>query len=204
MEAKKRRFPLPEIFLILSNAIPLAGALFLNWNLLSIFMVYWAESGVVGIYNIFRMIKAPGFGKAFMVPFFMFHYGIFMMVHYMFILVFGAFAGYGFVIEEGSLSPLYADPTLLSAIAASFVSHGVSYFQNFIGRGEYLKTTAIHQMIRPYGRIVVMHVAILASAFAMAFAGFERPVVAAVILIILKTALDFISHRKERKKAEAS
>jgi len=92
---------------------------------------------------------------------------------------------------------------VLTAVAASFVSHGVSFFQNYTGRREYLVTTADRQMIRPYGRIVVMHVTILASAFAIAFTGFDRPVTAVVILIVLKTILDLRSHMKERRKVMA-
>ena len=203
MNEAKRRFPFSEVFLLLSNAVPLAGALFLDWKLLSIVVVYWAESAVVGLYNIIRMMMAVGEQKAFMVPFFMFHYGFFMLGHYVAIMIFGIFTHDRSIIDIGFLAPLYADRTVLSAVAAMFVSHGVSFFQNYVGRKEYLATTVGEQMIRPYGRIVVMHVTILASAFAIALTDFDRPVTAVVILIVLKTVLDFISHRKERKKAEA-
>lgn len=202
MEESKRRFPLSEFFLVLSNAVPLAGALFLDWKLLSIIVVYWAESAVVGLFNIIRMMMAPGERKTFMIPFFMFHYGFFMLGHYVAIMIFGLFTHDRSMLDIGFLAPLYADRTVLSAVTAMFVSHGVSFFQNYVGRKEYLGTTVGEQMIRPYGRIVVMHVAILASAFAIAFSGFDRPVTAVVILIVLKTILDLISHRREHRKPD--
>ena len=121
MNEAKRRFPFSEVFLLLSNAVPLAGALFLDWKLLSIVVVYWAESAVVGLYNIIRMMMAVGEQKAFMVPFFMFHYGFFMLGHYVAIMIFGIFTHDRSIIDIGFLAPLYADRTVLSAVAAMTV-----------------------------------------------------------------------------------
>jgi hypothetical protein len=42
--------------LILANLIPVAGVLLFDWNVLSILMLYWAESVVIGIINVLRMI----------------------------------------------------------------------------------------------------------------------------------------------------
>lgn len=204
MNESKKRFPLSEIFLLLCNAVPLLGALFLDWKLLSIIVVYWAESAVVGLYNIIRMMMAPVERKAFMIPFFIFHYGFFMLGHYVAIVIFGIFTGDRSMVNIGLFAPFYTDRTVLSAVLAMFVSHGVSFFQNYIGRKEYLGTTVDVQMIRPYERIVVMHVAILASAFAIALTDFDRPVTAVVILILLKTILDFHSHRREHRKSAAT
>jgi hypothetical protein len=116
------------------------------------------------------------------------------------ILIFAILTGDRSMLNIGLLAPLYADPTVLTAVAASFISHGVSFLRNYIGGKEHLIAEADREMIRPYGRIVVMHVAILASAFAIALTRFDRPVTAVVILIILKTVLDFISHQREQRK----
>ena len=43
-------------------------------------------------------------------------------------------------------------------------SHVVSYFTNFLGRGEYLRVTPQGQMLSVYGRVVVLHVTIVAGA----------------------------------------
>ncbi len=37
--------------LILANLIPVAGVLLFDWNVLSILILYWAESVVIGIIN---------------------------------------------------------------------------------------------------------------------------------------------------------
>jgi len=200
----EKRLTLSGVFLLLGNAVPLAGVLFLEWKLLSVIMIYWAESAVVGIFSIFRMLWARGKEKPYLVPFFMFHYGFFMAGHYVAILIFALLTGDRSMLNIGLLAPLYADPTVLSAVAASFLSHGVFFLRNYIGGNEYLIAEADREMIRPYGRILVMHVAILASAFAIALTRFDRPVTAVVILIILKTVLDVSSHLRERRRAATS
>ena len=46
------RFPVVTVALIVANAIPLVGALFLGWNVWMILVVYWLENGVVGFVNV--------------------------------------------------------------------------------------------------------------------------------------------------------
>lgn len=47
----------PSAFvLILANLIPVAGVLLFDWNVATILMLYWAESVVIGILNVLRMI----------------------------------------------------------------------------------------------------------------------------------------------------
>jgi hypothetical protein len=51
------------------------------------------------------------------------------------------------------------------AAAALFLSHGVSFLVNFLGKEEYLTVSPDRQMIEPYSRVVVQHVTILAGGF---------------------------------------
>ena len=47
----------PSAFvLILANLIPVAGVLLFDWNVATILVLYWAESVVIGILNVLRMI----------------------------------------------------------------------------------------------------------------------------------------------------
>ena len=48
------------VALVVANAIPLFGVLFLGWNVWTILTIYWLENGVVGIFNVLKMAKAAG------------------------------------------------------------------------------------------------------------------------------------------------
>ena len=80
------------------------------------------------------------------------------------------------------------------------MSHGVSFFTNFLGRREYLAVTPQQQMGEPYSRVVVLHVTILGGGFLLAILG--TPVMALALLVLLKTAIDVRAHLKEHRKAE--
>lgn len=137
--------------------------------------------------------------KLFLVPFFCVHYGIFCLVHGAFVVALlsggGPFSGGGRI---GQLSQeVFNGPFLLSVLVLGG-SHLVSFFLNFLGRGEYRKTTLPQLMARPYGRIVVLHLAILGGAFATVLLG--TPVVLLLLLIGGKILLDLKMHLLERKK----
>ena len=48
------------VALIVANAIPLFGALFLGWNVWLILIVYWLENGIVGFFNVLKILRAEG------------------------------------------------------------------------------------------------------------------------------------------------
>jgi hypothetical protein len=142
--------------------------------------------------------------KLFFIPFFVVHYGLFCMGHGVFI--FELLGGGGHM----SASPLDAWPFfwtrlreegLLWAVGALAASHLFSFFTNFIYRGEYRQVTVPELMFRPYGRIVILHVAILIGAMFIEFLG--SPVWMLVILIAGKTILDIGLHLAEREKNAA-
>lgn len=48
------------LLLIIANAIPLIGVLFFGWSLLTILVIYWVENGIVGFWNVPRIMLAQG------------------------------------------------------------------------------------------------------------------------------------------------
>src|SRR5688572_28095383 len=78
--------------LVAANLVPLAGVLFLDWSVFATLLVFWVENVIVGAFNVLRMLVAqPQIGamwaaKLFMIPFFTFHYGMFVTVHGVFVL----------------------------------------------------------------------------------------------------------------------
>ncbi|MFH1802213.1 MAG: DUF6498-containing protein [archaeon] len=146
--------------------------------------------------------------KVIMVPFFIIHFGMFMMVHLFFIIFFLAMPGFhaeGPQVINGLL-------TVIFLIISLFVSHTYSFFTNFIGKKEYLKISPGDAMGQPYPRVIIMHVAIIVGIFlSIALQGilvgsnFSESafnLCQAVVLIILKTFFDVKLHTKEHKKLE--
>jgi hypothetical protein len=115
-----------------------------------------------------RVAFAHQASKLFFIPFFIFHYGLFCFVHGVFVFTMLGNQGMPFggpleVLPE-FLNRLRAEG-LTWALMALTASHLFSFFTNYIGRGEYRHVTVPYLMFQPYGRIVVMHIAILSVRF---------------------------------------
>jgi hypothetical protein len=269
------------IALLLANAIPLVGVLFFGWSLLTILVLFWIENGIVGFWNVPRILLARqsiaeslpdmvrGFDKAesaeaaallesrmreaqaqitietsrgvrtinpsalllgrlggiahaVLAVFFLIHYGLFWLVHGIFVFAIPTFVGARSpaCIEGSALPPgfpqdlgLLAGGTCASpfgelvwsnvaiAAVALFLSHGASFFLNYVGRREYLTTSPIRQMTAPYGRVVVLHLTIIFGAMFAAFLG--APIAALIVLVVLKTVLDLRLHLREHRDVPA-
>lgn len=296
------------ILLVLANLIPLVGVLFFGWSLITILVLYWLENGIVGVWNVPKILLAQGSvvpqlpdlppaaalaatgspeqaaaledqwhraqaaqaelaageaqrvadvragrspapatiavstsrGTRILGPqaaarlsaiprmglavFFAFHYGMFWLVHGIFVFALPAFAGGGFgsgfgggfggdlrrhcfddsgiLIDcpsaGGAFGEIVWSSVLVGAVAL-FLSHGASFFLNYIGRGEYLTASPSGQMGSVYGRVVILHLTIIFGAFVVAFLG--APIGALLVLVVLKTAFDLGLHLRERRRS---
>ena len=181
--------------LIIANILPLLGVIFLDWDLFQILFLYWLECGVIGFYNIFKLIKVSGLLSILLVPFFIVHYGGFMAGHLIFIFAFFApdLASSSFFPPRETITSLLG--TVAIPLATLFISHGISFFHNFIGKGEYKRTDAGKQMQEPYRRVVLMHVTLIFGGWIVLL--LNTPVFALALLVILKTIADLHSHVNE-------
>ena len=196
---------LSVIALVIANLVPLAGVLFFEWRVFDVLMLYWVENVVIGVINVLRMAVCQGPSKLFLMPFFTMHYGLFCYGHLMAIT--GLFSDslgsadtwqyfLGVPLAEAWRSPLWI------AIVGIAASHLLSFFSNFIAAGEYQRTSADELMHRPYGRIVVLHVAIILGAALIQWLG--SPVSMLVVLVVAKIALDLRFHIAERDKFQST
>ena len=138
--------------------------------------------------------------KFFLIPFFIVHYGGFCYGHGVFVLAMfgdGGWLGSGSGAQAASFAELFT-PNLRLAVAVLAASHLFSFFRNFLAGGEYRRTNAAALMMRPYGRIVALHLTILLGAALTAI--FGSPVGMLVVLVALKTAADLAMHGAERQK----
>lgn len=193
--------------LIFYNLIPILGVLFWDWTLFMVLLLYWLESGVIGVFNLIRigMARAPiseGFkvngrhpagphGKLLVMLFFPFHYGIFWIVHGVFVFVFfglGFMPGSAFTGTSG-ISGINISGVFL-AVSVMVITQIVSFLFVFVREREYERVSPDQQMSQPYSRVFVLHGVIIGGAFLIN--QFGTPMAALALLVILKLSADLI------------
>jgi hypothetical protein len=218
---------LPLVFLIAANLIPVAGVLLWGWSVFEIVALYWFENVVIGAVNILKLaaaagdpgdppenpdmpdyLRAPEIArhglKLFLIPFFTFHYGMFCFVHGIFVFALLGGEGGGFMHSDpfsgmgGMIGRIFESGGSWFVIAI-IASHLFSFGWNFIGKGEYRRASANQVMAAPYGRIVVLHIAIIFGAFVITALG--SPVFLLLLLIAGKIILDAKLHLRSHAKA---
>lgn len=179
------------------DLFPIYAVLTMGWGAAALVWLYWLENVILGGFALARMcassMKQHPIGLAgmlFIGPFFVFHYGMFCFVHGIFVNV---FASMGAGDNPDFLSPwgliqtgLASAPNMALFICAIIVLQAFLFLRDFIGRGEYRKTTIEKEMTAPYARIVVLHIGIFAGAFALAAMG--EPMLGILGLILLRAA----------------
>ncbi|HET6560307.1 MAG TPA: DUF6498-containing protein [Marmoricola sp.] len=200
-----RAVSLSMLVLVVMNLLPIVGVLKGDLTLGDVFVVYWLENVIVGALTVVRILTAgeapAGPSRWFLAPFFCVHYGIFTAVHGVFTGVLVAMVG-----GTDELSPA----AVLGGAAALALSHLVSLGWNWFRQDERSAVTPSQAMTAPYPRMVVLHVAVIASFFLLfallgagpgdpfegtsSLAGSVGPV---VILCALKTVLDASLHARE-------
>ncbi len=183
--------------LIIANLVPIAGMIFLGWNLSDVMVLYWAESAVIGFFNLCKIAVIGHWMALLAGPFFLGHFGGFMSIHFLFIytlFVKGLQGGNGSDGELADVAQLFVN--LWPALAALFVSHAFSFLKNFLGRHEYRGRTLRYQMKEPYSRIIFMHLVLIFGGGLTIILGELTPVL--LIVIGLKIFFDVKAHLKQR------
>jgi Family of unknown function (DUF6498) len=184
--------------LIAVNLLPLAGVLVFGWDLAAVMVLYWSESAVIGVYTVLKMCVVGKLGALFAVPFFLGHFGAFMAAHFAFVYAL-------FIHPDGQIprdAAAYDELRtiflpLWPALAALVVSHGISFFLNFIGNREYVGNSMSALMAAPYRRIIVMHLTVILGGWVVLALGTPAP--ALIVLVVLKLIVDLRSHRREHR-----
>ena len=194
------------LVLVIANLVPLYGVFLLHWPVFPILLLFWTENVIVGVLNVFKMLLAsptqPGAWllKVAMIPFFCVHYGMFTLVHGVFVFVlFGGYLTSGADFPDpGSVMRSIAGYQLGWAVLALLLSHVISLAVNYIGKGEYKQASVQALMGQPYGRVVILHITILFGGFVAMSLG--SPAFALLVLILLKTFVDVQAHLREHKR----
>jgi len=219
------------VLLIVFNLVPLAGVIWWDWDLMAILALYWVENGIVGAINVLKILRAEGSSLGGMqmrlngrpisslarrpiAGFFLIHYGGFWVGHGLFVLLFlpamSGLATGGILNPDGTISTPLGSPfgpgpdwgvVAFGAVGLA-ISHGTSFWLNYLGRQEYRSASPAQLMLAPYGRLVILHLTIILGAMVSIWIG--SPVGSLLLLVILKTALDIFFHLREHRRAMAA
>lgn len=238
--------------IIIANVFVLIGFLFFSWSFTEVLILYWAESAIIGFYVVLKMIYVKdleknsttpieinkikitlqniplNIQKLFFISFFIFHYGIFMLVHLAFLISFiiSFFLSLS-LIKIIVLNEIVTDRIItnefinnLSGLVINIflglivlgISHTISFIVNYLGKKEYKNTNMIQLVISPYKRIIAMHIFIIFGSFLIMFIStlsILEPIfpgsstiiytIGVIIIITGKTFFDIIGHVLERK-----
>lgn len=193
-------------FLLLANVVPLVMVFAEAWSVAEIMLTYWLENVVIGVLNLIRIALCQNpkgvIQKLFVMGFFTFHYGMFTMAHgaILFSLLVDDQLNIGFGPEM--VFEVVNTLHLWLPLLALFVSHGFSLIWHYLREGEYKRLNIATLMMRPYGRVVLLHIVALVGGLVVSKLG--APVFALILLIALKTFVDAKIHlRVHRDESNA-
>lgn len=191
--------------LILLNSVPIYGVFVWGWQSFDLIFLYWLENVIIGIFMILRILARRYSHPVelamplFLAPFFTFHFGMFCYVHGSFVI---ALFGKGLSNDLAQMEipeiivPLIQAHHLFWPVLALFIFQLMDWLRDINERGfgsDGIKdlTTA------PYRRIVVLHITILASGFALG--ALNEPLIGLLLLIAFKTGVDIYHWDKDEK-----
>lgn len=205
-----------SVLMAAANITPVIGVYLFNWNPFIILFIYWFESAIIGFLNILKMLisgavqdggfSPDGFKQGvFLSAFFAFHYGMFMLVHGVFLTVFY------FMFTNGSLFSFDLNSSIFSSLFSGFIPdsltlneiieselfpvialgiyHIINFIIYFLFSGEYDRNNAEDYFTRPYKRIVIMQLTIIFGGFVLFTSGF-RNIIFVIFWILLKITGD--------------
>lgn len=191
------------IAIALINLGPLLGVLLGEWTPFEVVFMYWFENLIIGLFVIARMVYKPqgGFffavGGAALSLFFLVHYGMFCLVHGVFVMsIFGdAVAQLDSQSVFSSAVQYVAGGSLKWVALSMLLAHLVLYIQDFMGENI---GAAPMEMMKPYRRLIILHIAIIAGG-ALAVALPSGSFAMMLMLIAFKILSDIKSDKKERE-----
>ena len=191
-----------KYWFIINNLLLAVALILYGWNPYSIIAVYFLDTVIAGLFNAVKMAviiygngeEGPGKVKSpVLIPFFIFHYGFFILIQVMLLMGFASstdpnFPVTGFFPNPVKFFTMTLDNDGWPLLFSFLFGHSISFFRNFIGDEQYKKIPAGVQMFLPYPRIIIQQFVVIFGAFIMMVS--KSPLGAPLILIALKTVTD--------------
>ncbi|HEX7997359.1 MAG TPA: DUF6498-containing protein [Pyrinomonadaceae bacterium] len=196
------------LIVIASNLLPFIGVAFLGWSIFTIIFIYWAETFIIGFYNLLKMAysRSPRNEKLSEMAFFALHFFLFLFVQLLFILVFFADFGMSDFLRLGlvdSAKEVFSilDSESIAAVAALFVGNGIFFWKNHLQSGAARHTEVKDLMFAPYPRIIVQQITILLGGWIVFLLSGVPQLIAVLILLLMKVAISIVGQQKEEQVA---
>jgi hypothetical protein len=218
--------------LVLSNLVPLAGVLWWGWDLFIILTLYWVENGIVGVYNVAKIMRAQGSGGAggmrmtlngrpvegmargALAGFFALHYGAFWIGHGIFVLIFLPLMASGFgtsvlLNPDGSVSVglqgLFGPGPDWGLVAYGAVALAISHGVSY--RANYIGRGE-YLTASPAGQMMAPYGRLVILHVTIVLGAsvsvfVGSPVGSLLVLVALKIVLDLFFHLREHRRAAA-
>ena len=185
------------LILFAANLLPAIAVWKLNWTLYDLFVLYWAEIILTGIFNVIRMIvitphRAPiryHLLKIAFVPFFAGHFGLFC-------------AGLGIAVQALFGKENFDLPTQAMSLVVGqgsrlfwplVIARLLSFFWNYLGHSEYRKTSVTRRMTAPYIRVIPSILLLAGGGYgAIALDSLTKEIL--IGFIVGKATLDLLIH----------
>ncbi len=211
-----------NITLVLANLVPVIGVLLGGWAVFDVLVFYFAETFIIGIFNVAKIFMASGtpktanmtakqrrqiedfekmgnsgcaiFGKVFMSGFFLVHYNFFIFVQFVILTTFFA-EDAGHLLDNPADIPGFlmgSVPFFIPGLLSIIGSHAHSFYANWYKGKEYQRVHMGQQMFQPYTRIFIQQFVVIFGAILLLT--FNTPTVFVLLLIGLKTAVDLGAH----------
>jgi hypothetical protein len=190
------------------DLLPIYAVFAWGWNAVPLVMLYWMENIIAGAMTIPRIVISGAsfgwggvIGGVLMSVFFVFHYGLFCLVHGTFLIAFATFGN-----PEGMGSAPFMDLTgmfqfgLQSGLHVDWIIYAIAGFQvlvfvrEFLIKGEWKNSNPMAEMFAPYSRIIVLHFGIFAGAAALFLLG--QPMVGVLALILFRALWGVVTNSK--------
>ena len=159
---------------------------------------YFLETIIIGVFNVFKMVvasKHDGSGNSifFSIPFFIFHYGMFVAIQSIFVFVVIGIDGTKLIKEPFNIIENYIMMLDLQGmeymLPLLITTQLVKFLLDFMHPKKYLEFTVQEIMFKPYVRIFVQQFTVIIAMFFIIFSNVS--VIAALLLILFRTIVDF-------------
>jgi len=159
---------------------------------------YFLETIIIGIFNIFKMYASSRYDGSrksiyFFIPFFIFHYGMFVAIQSVFVFVIFSFDNTNFIKEPFDLINNYR--MILHLEGMDYVlplligTQLMKFIFDYLMPKKHMHFTAMEIMSKPYVRIFIQQFTVILAMFFMMFSNVA--IIAAILLILFRAVVDF-------------
>ena len=181
---------------------------------MAIVFAYVFETVVIGFIHVLKLYlimkhnsskkEESTIGRFFILIFFVIHFSFFILIQTLFIYI-------AFAIHDDRLSTSLSSEILVNifelsgfkiVMAAIVITHLVEYFADFLKNKKYLNQEVEQYFAKPYVRIFIQQLLAIIPFFFLLFNA-KVGIVAALLLIFLRTALDMYLNQLAKNKEQS-